>query len=264
MPSNSSPLHIPTSLVENEHYQIKIATTAEELQQVYRLRFEVFNLELDEGFDSSYQLGIDKDTYDAQFLHLVVFHKPSHQIVATYRMQNYAMARAGLGFYSNSIFNMDALPSEVQQNMLELGRACIAKQHRNSSVFFLLWQGIAEILYENKLRYFFGCNSIPSRNPQDAHGIVKLLQTMRVYHKHFYLQTQPAYKCTYKDIEVDLTKINLPALFNLYLRFKCQICSAPALDRDFKTIVFLIVYDYRKVSDKYHKMFLGDRPRMEV
>ena len=264
MQNSSSFLSIPTSLAENEHYQIKIAETPKELQQVYRLRFEVFNLELDEGFDSSYQLGIDKDEYDEQFLHLVVFHKPSRQVVATYRVQNYAMAAGGLGFYSNSIFNMTSLPIDVQRNMLELGRACIARQHRNSSVFFLLWQGIAEILYENRLRYFFGCNSVPSRNPQDANGIVKLLRTMQVYHQDFYLPTQSQYKCPYKDQEADITKINLPALFNLYLRFKCQICSEPALDRDFKTIVFLIAYDYRRVSDKYHKMFLGNRPRMNV
>ena len=58
-------LHIPQTLGANESYQTKIATTPEEIRQVQKLRFEVFNLELDEGLDRSYMEGLDRDEYDS-------------------------------------------------------------------------------------------------------------------------------------------------------------------------------------------------------
>ena len=171
-------LRIPQTLGGNESYQTKIAATPEELRQVHKLRFEVFNLELDEGLDRSYMEGLDRDEYDPQFKHLIILYKPNNRVIATYRIQNYAMAKAGLGFYSSGIFDLGIFSEVVQKNMLEIGRACIAKDHRKAGVFFLLWKGLAEVLYANRLRYFFGCNSVASQNPQDANGIIRLLKTM--------------------------------------------------------------------------------------
>ncbi len=257
-------LRIPQTLGANESYQTKIAATPEEIRQVQKLRFEVFNLELDEGLDRSYMEGLDRDEYDPQFKHLIIVYKPNNRVIATYRIQNYAMAKAGLGFYSSGIFDLGIFSEVIQKNMLEIGRACIARDHRKAGVFFLLWKGLAEVLYANKLRYFFGCNSVASQNPQDANGIIRLLKTMQVYHRDFYALAKPGYKCPYKNKETDITKVSLPVLFNIYLRFRCRICSEPALDRDFKTIIFLMIYDYQKVSDKYHKMFLGNKVRIKV
>ena len=255
-------LFIPRPIDENSSYVIKIADTMMELESAYRLRFEVFNIELDEGLDSSFLAGLDKDEYDDQFLHLIVVDKTNDKVIATYRIQNHAMAQQGIGFYSASRFDFADFPQEIQQHGLEVSRACIAKNHRNSKVFYALWKGLALMLYENKLRYFFGCCSIPSRNSQDANGVVKLLQTMAVYHKNVYVQALPEFTCTYQDEDTDITKVMLPPLFNLYLRFKCRVCSSPCKDDEFKTITFLVVYDTRSASDKHHSMFLGNREKL--
>ena len=255
-------LSIPRPIDENSSYVIKIAETMKELESAYRLRFEVFNIELDEGLDSSFLSGLDKDEYDDQFLHLIVIDKANGKVIATYRIQNYAMARQGMGFYSASRFEFMKFPDQVQRQGLEVSRACIAKNHRNSKVFYALWKGLALMLYENRLRYFFGCCSIPSRNSQDANGVVKLLQTMAVYHENIYVQPLPEFNCDYRDEDPDITKVMLPPLFNLYLRFKCRVCSAPCKDDEFKTITFLIIYDAKSVSYKHHSMFLGNRRRI--
>lgn len=255
-------IFIPKPINENNNYLVKIADNKTEIDAAYRLRYEVFNIELDEGLDTSFLLGIDQDEYDDQFLHLIVIDKSIQKVIATYRIQNYAMAQNGRGFYSASRFDFSAFPQEIQTRGLEVSRACIAKNYRSSKVFYLLWKGLALMLYENKLRYFFGCCSIPSRNPQDANGVVKLLQTMAVYHDKIFVHPLPNFECIFVNEETDITKVTLPALFNLYLRFKCRVCSAPCKDDEFKTITFLVVYDAQSVSDKHHSMFLGNRVRL--
>ena len=250
------------TIEENSNYIVKIATTQQEIEAAYRLRYEVFNLELDEGLDVSFLRGIDKDEYDEQFSHLIIIDKNIQKVIATYRIQNYDMAQCGKGFYSASRFDFKSFPHKVQQQGLEVSRACIAKNYRSSKVFYLLWKGLALTLYENNLRYFFGCCSIPSRNTQDANGVVKLLKTMAVYHNNIYVLPLPNFECAYIDEDVDITRVSLPALFNLYLRFKCRVCSAPCKDDEFKTITFLVVHDAKTVSDKHHNMFLGNRSRI--
>lgn len=254
-------IFIPQPIVEDSNWIVKIAETRQELDTVYKLRYEVFNLELNVGFDSSFFSEQDKDVYDDQFLHMVVIDKKSEKVIATYRVQNYAMARAGVGFLSAAQFNFNQFPLHIQQQGLEVSRACIARKFRNSKVFHFLWRGLAILLYENRLRYFFGCSSVPSTNNQDANGLVKLLQAMEAYHSEIYVEAQPGYECAYKDEEVDITQVVLPPLFNLYLRFRCYVCSAPSREEGFKTIDFLTVYDASTISDRHRKMFFGDRKK---
>lgn len=255
-------IFIPQPIDEDNNWVVKIAETKEELETVYRLRYEVFNLEMNIGHNSSSPNKQDKDGYDEQFLHLIVISKKTNKIIATYRIQNYTMARTGIGFFSAGLFDFDQFPLEIQQYGLEVSRACIAKEFRNSKVFHFLWRGLAILLYENRLRYFFGCSSVPSTNNQDANGLVKLLQTMDAYHNEIYVKARPGFECVYQDKQVDITKVILPPLFNLYLRFKCYVCSAPSREQGIRAIDFLTIYDAKSVSKRHHRMFLGDRKNL--
>src|SRR5262252_1911303 len=68
-------------------YAVRIAELPEERLQAFRLRFLVFNLELNEGLESAYQTGYDTDEFDPVCDHLIVEHLPTGQVIATYRMQ---------------------------------------------------------------------------------------------------------------------------------------------------------------------------------
>ena len=59
----------PSSVSANERstrpvYSIRFAKTKEEILAALRLRFEVFNLELNEGLASSHATGLDEDEFD--------------------------------------------------------------------------------------------------------------------------------------------------------------------------------------------------------
>jgi hypothetical protein len=48
-------------------YAVRFARNAEEIEAALKLRFEVFNLELEEGLESSFQTGRDRDEFDATY-----------------------------------------------------------------------------------------------------------------------------------------------------------------------------------------------------
>src|SRR5688572_24566789 len=77
-------------------FEIKIATDAQEIIEAQRLRFQVFNLELTKGLQSSYQSGLDVDEFDPFCNHLIVRDTQSKEIVGTYRMMLGAQARQHL------------------------------------------------------------------------------------------------------------------------------------------------------------------------
>src|SRR5262245_53303027 len=146
------------------HYATRLARSRDEVRAAQALRFEVFNLELNEGLQESYATGLDEDPFDAVCDHLIVEHLPSNQIVGTYRMQTGLNAGENLGYYSAREFEFDVFETARAQ-IVELGRACVHRQHRNLVVLGLLWKGVADYARSWKARYLLGCSSITSQDP---------------------------------------------------------------------------------------------------
>src|SRR5690242_13608906 len=69
------------------HYVTRLARSEDEVRAAQSLRFEVFNLELNEGLEQSHATGLDEDPFDAVCDHLIVEHLPSATTVGTYRLQ---------------------------------------------------------------------------------------------------------------------------------------------------------------------------------
>src|SRR5262249_44383664 len=68
-------------------YTVRLASSREDVRAALRLRYLVFNLELNEGLESSHLNGMDNDQFDAVCDHLIVEHGPERQVVGTYRLQ---------------------------------------------------------------------------------------------------------------------------------------------------------------------------------
>ncbi len=66
------PLAPPKPRIHAEvgRYRLRLAESAEDRDAACRLRFKVFNIELGEGLESSYQTGLDTDRFDAICEHL--------------------------------------------------------------------------------------------------------------------------------------------------------------------------------------------------
>ena len=254
--------HIPECrpdqpLVEGK-YCVKFASTQEEYEAALRLRFEVFNLELGEGLAGSFESGKDQDRYDPFFHHLIVEDTEAGLIVGTYRMQTFEMADSGAGFYSNDEFDLDGLPPDVRSGSVEIGRASVALPYRNRQVLFLLWKGLAQYLSFNRKRYFFGCCSITSQDAMEGLAVHRHIEESGLVHPSLRVECRPGFACQPEEgVPPFQCTATIPPLFKLYLRYGSRVVSPPVLDREFKTIDWLVLFDFEDLAPHSRKLFFG-------
>jgi putative hemolysin len=239
---------------KQSQYAVRLARSAEEIKAAQVLRFEVFNLELNEGLAKSYGLGRDEDPFDAVCDHLLVEHVPSGGIVGTYRLQTGTKAAEKLGFYSAQEFDFG--PYEpIRPELIELGRACVHQQHRNLAVLGLLWKGIADYATSRGGRYLIGCSSITSTDPAVGASAYTQLSRIALPPVQFRTRPLPAFECSLEHLAAEPVKI--PKLLQAYLSVGAKICGPPALDAHFKTIDFLTFIDLNTLSEAARKRFMG-------
>jgi putative hemolysin len=252
---------VPREKIREGRYLLRFARTRRELDAALKLRFDVFNLELGEGLESSFQTGRDMDEFDEACHHLIVLDRQNDEVVGTYRMQTGDMAAANRGFYSEGEYNLSSFPREALRDSVELGRACIAKAHRNTQVLFLLWKGLAAYLTHNRKRYLFGCCSLASQDEGEALRVMRMLERGGHLLTPLWATPRSGFECVAKDSKdsaADGTEeASIPKLFRAYLRFGAKVRSAPAIDRRFKTIDFLVLFDIREMEARTRRTFWG-------
>lgn len=234
-------------------YQARMATTDAEIDAACRLRFDVFNRELGEGLASSWYTGLDQDQFDRVCDHLIVEDQVEQEIVGTYRMQSGLNAIFHLGYYSEREFDFSSYES-LRGQTLELGRACIAREHRGSEVLTLLWRGIAHYARAHRLRYLIGCSSANSREPGEGWSIYRQLSDFLAPAS---LQTRPQRGFELPDEpETCFGLIKVPRLLRTYIAVGARICGVPAWDCEFQTIDFLTLLDLEHLSPAAKSRFL--------
>jgi putative hemolysin len=233
-------------------YVARLALTEQERAAAYRLRFMVFNLEMNEGLESAYTDGYDKDHFDDVCDHLIVEERTTGEIVGTYRLQMGDVAGRYFGYYSEQEFCF-APYEAMRSQIVELGRACIHRVHRSPEVLHLLWRGIARYSLVNGGRYMMGCCSLTSQDAAMGHAVYESLRSCMV---------EPALRTvatTAFALPASMEKLpeqRAPKLLRAYLTIGAKICSEPAIDRDFKTIDFLTLLDLQTLHPRVATRFL--------
>ena len=270
----SLPIASPRARVcaEVGRYRLRMAESVEDREAACRLRFRVFNIELGNGLDSSYETGLDTDQFDLFCEHLLVEDKtqenPLRRIVGTYRMQSGMTAARNLGYYSEQEF--DFAPYEpLRAGILELGRASIDREHRTPEVLTLLWRGIAQYANDMGLRYLIGCSSLNSKEPAEGWQMYRQLEHYRVSPEFMTIPTA-AFACPAEreaDAQTPLPDedgvvaqaepVKVPKLLKTYLAIGARIAAPPAWDREFGTIDFLTLLDLHLLSSGARNRFLA-------
>ena len=250
------PASRPAGTLRAGRYDLYFASSLRELREVQRLRFEVFNLELDEGLDEAYALGRDEDRFDRHCHHLVVRDRREGVVVGTYRFMTEDLARDAGGFYSAGEFDLGAMRPSTRAAAAEIGRACVHRDHRNGRVIHLLWRGIARYLMHNDKRFLFGCASVPSTEAGVGVALMDELRARGVNHDTLHLPALRAMRCEGPPLASDAV---LPPLLESYLKLGAKIISAPALDLEFKVVDFLILLDRETLAENVRKHYFTDK-----
>jgi putative hemolysin len=257
-------------------FSVRLAQSPQELLDCQRLRYLVFNVELREGLSTSDRDGLDIDPFDPFCDHLMVRDLASGKLVGTYRLQTGRSARRNLGYYCNQLFDFSVY-EPIRPQLLELGRACVHQDFRNSMVLHALWKGIA--IYATRIgsRYLVGCNSISSQD--EDYGLALYHSLKEKYSVDPFLQTvpQPGCQCSPSPPSAfsvsagcesspgsspasaccnpPSSAVRPPRLFRAYLEVSARIAAPPAIDREFKTIDFLTLVDLANLPDRVRSRF---------
>jgi len=239
-------------LAEFGAYRARIAETETDRLAAYRLRFLVFNVELHEGLASSFTTGHDKDLFDDVCDHLIVEHKTTGEVVGTYRLQSGEKAEKNFGYYSEQEFDFSPYAA-MRSQVLELGRACVHREHRSPEVLNLLWKGIMRYAKARDLRYLMGCCSLTSQSAEEASAVFHALESYMIEPALMTTATPEFLMELLADVE---TLQEPPRLLRAYLAVGARICSGPAIDRSFGTIDFLTLLDLETMHPRIARRYL--------
>ncbi len=248
--------------LEFGNFSVKLAENEKEVKAAQQLRFEVFNREMNEGLNSSWETGLDQDRYDEHADHLLVIDKNIDRVVGTYRMLKKSVANSNGGFYSEGEFdlaNLKRLPVEI----LEMGRSCVHKDYRSNGVINFLWAGIAKYLEISKAKYLFGCGSLHTHNSDEISEIYSYLKS-RYFSDEKY-RVYPLPKCAVPGLRDDIVVEDsrsimkkIPPLLKGYFRSGALVCGDPALDTEFGTTDFFILLPTDQITKRYQNHYKMD------
>ncbi len=253
--------------VEKGHYTVKTVETADELKDVLKLRFDVFNREF---MQTKRVVGVDVDKLDFICDHLVIRDNRAGRIVGTYRLNSSTFSNK---FYSSAEFHFDEI-KQMDGNILELGRAAIDKDYRTGVVIALLWRGISEYMLKTNTDILLGCASVKTTEPLPIGLVTYHLENKGVL--KFDLNVEPTRKYRVKKLRsvIDYIEKNpfeydeaaiekmIPALFQSYIKMGFKAYGEPALDRDFNCIDFLIMIRLDQLEGSYKRRY-NDKSKLK-
>ncbi|MBX7258336.1 MAG: GNAT family N-acetyltransferase [Candidatus Hydrogenedentes bacterium] len=230
-------------------YTVGFAVSDRCVEAALRLRYEVFNLELGEGFATAAVTGLDRDEYDEQMTHIVLLEGDTSRVVGTYRIQTMTRAQQARGIYAAQFFDLTDFAPYMPKTV-ELGRACLAHDHRTLAAIITLWMGVGGFANLFDHNYLFGCCSLTSQDPDDGWRALKTIRAQNHLHATLRLPAKAHCRCGDPSRENDpgIEAIRLPKLFRTYLRLGCEVISEPVIDREFGTVDFLILMNGREVN----------------
>jgi putative hemolysin len=236
-------------------YQIRLAQNVGDLFAAQRLRFEVFNVELNLGLDASYLSGLDRDRFENACDHLLIEEIRSGTVVGTCRLQTGQVAALNLGYCHARRFDFAPL-EPIRFETVEVSRACLHVEHRDRSVLNLLWRAILLYSTARGSRYLIGCSSHPTQNANLGAAMYASLTEAQLTAPALRILPRPEHALG-ADTTPGASAMTLPHLLRAYLAVGAKVCGPPAMDPEFKTIDFLTLLDLESLTEAARRNLLG-------
>lgn len=251
------------------NFLVRLARDENEVLASQRLRYRVFYEEMTAR--PSPEMAREKrdfDSFDPFCDHLLVVDRtagdnPDKYVVGSYRVIRREAAHRHGGFYTAGEFDIagiEALPGEV----LELGRSCVAREHRTRPTMQLMWLGISAYVFHYDIKLMFGCGSFAGT---DVDAVAEQLS----YLHHFHLAPQEFRPVALPHRYVAMDRLprdaiepkralnSLPPLIKGYLRLGGFVAEGAVVDEQFDTVDVCILVKTELVTQKYYRHYARDR-----
>ena len=256
--------------IDVSRYQVKLADTEAEREGAQRLRYRVFVEEM--GADATPEERAARrewDEFDPYFDHLVLLSldpaiaDPLDRVVGVYRLMRDAAARAGRGFYGAGEYDLGPIESSGRESV-ELGRSCVAREHRGGPAMHLLWNGLASYVLERRIELLFGVASFHGTDPDPLAEALSFLHHEHLAPPDLRVRARPEH---YLDMNrmpreaVDPARAlqAIPSLIKAYLRLGGFVGDGAFVDRAFNTIDVCVVMDTTRMTERYLQFYQRTR-----
>ncbi|MCC3767631.1 GNAT family N-acetyltransferase [Streptomyces sp. UNOC14_S4] len=238
-------------------YEVTLAADEPGVRAAQRLRHAVFTEEFGVGAVTGAD-GRDVDAFDAFCDHVVVHATATGELVGTYRLLPPRAARAAGKLYADGEFDLGAL-APLRDDLVEAGRACVHRSHRNGTVMLVLWAGILTYLTRRQLCWLCGCASIPL----DDGGSRAALAWRTVRERHYApLPHRVSPHVPWRarvgpgspgGVPGDPGNA-LPPLLRGYLHLGARVCGPPAYDAAFDAADLFVLLSLDRVHPDYLRL----------
>ncbi|MEM7295122.1 MAG: GNAT family N-acyltransferase [Pseudomonadota bacterium] len=254
---------------QDQIFELRIASSADERRAAQRLRYEVFVAELGgDGPMVDHSMRLEIDRYDPYFDHLLLLDRRrggsfADQVIGAYRVMRETGAEAAGQFYSADEFDLAPLLSSGLK-LLELGRSCVHPDYRGGAAMFHLWQGLADYVLEHEIELMFGAASF--------HGtdLSKFAQPLSyLYHHHLApeslrVRARPEHYQTMELVPRQVLDrkaalVATPALIKGYLRLGGTVADGAYIDHAFKTTDVCLILDTGRMNESQRRLY-GQKP----
>jgi L-ornithine Nalpha-acyltransferase len=265
-------LNIQNQMMKQGALKIRLAKSSAEVRVAQKLRYLVFHEELGIQLQAENQAAkIESDAFDKICDHLLVIREGSEHnsalavddgsVIGTYRLLRQSVALQNAGFYSQSEFDIGPLLTRQHGlKFLELGRSCVLKNERGSTVVELLWQGIWNYVRQHQVDVMIGCASFDGIDVDVHHEGLQFLLANNKVPEGWQVHAHPQRRLDIKpsaNAQRDVRKIvsSLPPLIKGYLRLGCFFGQGAVVDEIFNTIDVLVILPVSHINPRYFTKF---------
>ncbi|MEM7212045.1 MAG: GNAT family N-acyltransferase [Pseudomonadota bacterium] len=256
--------------IEAGRFTVRLAEDEADVAAAQRLRYRIFVEEM--GATASPEDTADRlerDRFDPYFEHLLLVDNENEDpeiergVVGVYRLMLRDRAAAGIGFYGASEYDLSKLMRNPR-NSVELGRSCVAAEHRGGAGMHLLWTGLGEYVTANDVSILFG---VASFHGADTAPIAQALS----YLHHNHLAPDDLRVRTVDDHFVSMNILppdqvqqidamrQIPTLIKAYIRLGGFVGEGAFVDHDFNTVDVCLLMDTSRMVDRYRSFYSRKR-----
>lgn len=253
------------SQTETPDFEVRLATSPDDLRAAQRLRYEVFVRELGgSGPMVDHAAGLEQDALDAFCDHLLLIDRQRGAVVGVYRVMGPDQrARAGR-HYSACEYDLAPL-SRLNRRMLELGRSCLHPDYRGGTAMHHLWSALAQYVRDQNIDLLFGVASFHGTDIDALAAPLSLLHHRHLAPIELRVRAQEkAFQSMNLVDEPNLDRkaamLQIPSLIKAYLRLGGYVGEGAYVDHDFNTTDVFLIMDTDRLSERQARIY-GHHPR---
>jgi putative hemolysin len=256
--------------VDAGRFTVRLAETADDVAAAQRLRYRVFVEEMGaEATDEERALRLERDDFDPYFDHLILIDNesdvadPLDRVCGVYRLMTGAMARRGIGFYGATEYDLGKLV-DYPRETVEVGRSCVAADHRGGAGMHLLWTGLGQYVAERGVEIMFGVASFHGADIAPLTQPLSYLHWRHLAPDDLRVRALPAHfqrmdLMPEDAVDKAAAMRQIPALIKAYLRLGGFVGEGAYIDRDFNTVDVCLLMDTSRMVERYRAFYSREK-----